>query len=113
MVAVETCSISIRLDSDDPGGDRRNGPVRRRCGGRRGDERRAQPGANHRRGREAMAGHAADHGLGHRGSGLAVVFDRAIPPFIEGELAGAVGEMLGSLASSAKISIVSAAIRAE
>ena len=39
----------------------------------------------------------ADHRLGRRGPGLAVVFDRAIPPFIEEKLADAVDEMCAKL----------------
>ena len=50
-------------------GGRRDGLVRRRRRGGGGDQRRAQPRADRRIGREALARHAADHGLGRRGSG--------------------------------------------
>ena len=49
------------------GGGRRHRFVRRRRRGGRRDQRRAQPRAHHRLGREAVARHAADHGLGRRG----------------------------------------------
>ena len=46
--------------------------------------------------------------------GLAVVFDRAIPPFIEAELAEAVDEMCGAMGVSARAtSTASAATPAE
>jgi alkylresorcinol/alkylpyrone synthase len=97
FVTVETCSISIRLDSDDP----------------------AAVVATALFGDGAAAGvvRSGDHGLARiTGSaeklwpdtlrimgwdvedpGLSVVFDRAIPPFIEAELAGAVDAMCGDL----------------
>lgn len=97
MVTVETCSISIRLDSDDPAAVVATALF--------GD------------GAAAAIVAAGEHCLAHiRGSaeklwpdtlrimgwdvedpGLAVVFDRAIPPFIEAELASAVDEMLVKL----------------
>ena len=97
MVTVETCSISIRLDSDDPAAVVATALF--------GD------------GAAAAVVTAGEHCLAHiRGSaeklwpdtlrimgwdvedpGLAVVFDRAIPPFIAAELAGAVDGMLGEL----------------
>lgn len=97
MVTVETCSISIRLDSDDPAAVVATALF--------GD------------GAAAAVVAAGQHSIAHiRGSaeklwpdtlrimgwdvedpGLAVVFDRAIPPFIEAELAGAVDGMLGKL----------------
>jgi alkylresorcinol/alkylpyrone synthase len=97
MVTVETCSISIRLDSDDPAAVVATALF--------GD------------GAAAAVVTVGEHSVAHiRGSaeklwpdtlrimgwdvedpGLAVVFDRAIPPFIEAELAGAVDGMLGKL----------------
>lgn len=97
LVTVETCSISIRLDSDDPAavvatalfGDGAAAAVVQ-CGGG---------------GLARIAGSAEKlwpetqriMGWDIEDPGLAVVFDRAIPPFIEAELAPAVGEMLGRL----------------
>ena len=97
MVAVETCSISIRLDTDDPAAIVATALF--------GD------------GAAAAVVAAGEHSLAHIRSsaerlwpdtlrimgwdvedpGLAVVFDRAIPPFIEAELAGAVDGMLGEM----------------
>jgi alkylresorcinol/alkylpyrone synthase len=97
FVTVETCSISIRLDSDDPAaivatalfGDGAAAAVVRA-----GDGGLAQ-----------LSGSAEKlwpDTLGIMGwrvedPGLDVVFDRAIPPFIEAELAGAVNDMCGQL----------------
>jgi len=97
FVTIETCSIAIRLDSDDPAaivataifGDGAAAAV-------------VQAGA---------PGLATIAGAGERmwadtlsimgwrveDPGFAVVFDRAIPPFIEAELAGAVDGILGNL----------------
>ena len=94
FVTIETCSIAIRLDSDDPAaivataifGDGAAAAV-------------VQAGAT---------GLATIAGAGERmwadtlsimgwrieDPGFAVVFDRAIPPFIEAELAGALDGML-------------------
>jgi alkylresorcinol/alkylpyrone synthase len=97
LVTVETCSISIRLDSDDPAAIVATALF--------GD------------GAAAAIVASGEHSLAHiRGSaeklwpdtlrimgwdvedpGLAVVFDRAIPPFIERELATAVDSMLGKI----------------
>ena len=97
MVAVETCSISIRLDSDDPAAVVATALF--------GD------------GAAAAVVTAGEHSIARIGGsaeklwpdtlrimgwdvedpGLAVVFDRAIPPFIEAQLAGAVDGMLGKL----------------
>ena len=97
MVTVETCSISIRLDSDDPAAVVATALF--------GD------------GAAAAIVTSGEHSLAHiRGSaermwpdtlrimgwevedaGLAVIFDRAIPPFIERELAEAVDGMLGEM----------------
>jgi alkylresorcinol/alkylpyrone synthase len=96
-VTIETCSIAIRLDSDDPAaivataifGDGAAAAV-------------VQAGAE---------GLATIAGAGERmwpdtlnimgwrveDPGFAVVFDRAIPPFIEAELAEAVDGMLGDM----------------
>ena len=97
FVTVETCSISIRLDSDDPAavvatalfGDGAAAAVV-------GD---GGPGL-------AMIGGSAEKlwpdtqrimGWDIEDPGLAVVFDRAIPPFIERELQPAVDGMLREL----------------
>ena len=97
MVTVETCSISIRLDSDDPAAVVATALF--------GD------------GAAAAVVTAGEHSLARIGGsaeklwpdslrimgwdvedpGLAVVFDRAIPPFIERELAAAVDGMLAKL----------------
>lgn len=95
FVTVETCSISIRLDSDDPAaivatalfGDGAAAAVVRAGEGEKG---------------LAKIGPSAEKlwpdTLGIMGwrvedPGLGVVFDRAIPPFIEANLAGAVDGM--------------------
>jgi alkylresorcinol/alkylpyrone synthase len=97
FVTVETCSISIRLDSDDPAaivatalfGD---GAAAAVLG--RGDRPLANvAGAAERLWPETLR----IMGWNVEDPGLAVVFDRAIPPFIERELAAAVAEMLESL----------------
>ncbi|HVJ70861.1 MAG TPA: type III polyketide synthase [Sphingomicrobium sp.] len=97
FVTIETCSIAIRLDSDDPAaivataifGDGAAASV-------------LQAGAT---------GIATIAGSGERmwpdtlnimgwrveDPGLAVVFDRAIPPFVESELANAVDGMLAEI----------------
>ena len=97
FVTVETCSISIRLDSDDPAAVVATALF--------GD------------GAAAAIVTSGSHSLAHiSGSteklwpdtlrimgwdvedpGLSVVFDRAIPPFVEAELAGAVDGMCGDL----------------
>ena len=97
FVTVETCSISIRLDSDDPAAVVATALF--------GD------------GAAAAVVTSGSHSLAHiRGSaeklwpdtlrimgwevedpGLAVVFDRAIPPFVEAELAEAVDGMTAQL----------------
>jgi alkylresorcinol/alkylpyrone synthase len=97
FVTVETCSISIRLDSEDPAAIVATALF--------GDGAAA-----------AVVRSGADNGIQITGSaeklwpetqrimgwdvedpGLAVVFDRAIPPFIEAELAAAVDSMIESL----------------
>lgn len=97
FVTIETCSIAIRLDSDDPAaivataifGDGAAAAVVDSCEG----------------------GFATIAGAGERlwpdtlnimgwrveDPGLAVIFDRAIPPFVEAELAGAVDGMLADM----------------
>ena len=97
FVTVETCSISIRLDSDDPAAIVATALF--------GD------------GAAAAVVTSGTHSLAHIGGsaeklwpdtlrimgwdvedpGLSVVFDRAIPPFVEAQLADAVNEMCGEL----------------
>jgi alkylresorcinol/alkylpyrone synthase len=97
FVSVETCSISIRLDSDDPAA--------------------IVATALFADGAAAAVVGSGDTGLARirtaaeklwpdtlkimgwqvEDPGLAVIFDRAIPPFIERELATAVDGMLGSM----------------
>ena len=97
FVTVETCSISIRLDSDDPAavvatalfGD--------------GAAAAVVTGGEHSLAR--ITGSAEKlwpdtqriMGWDVEDPGLAVVFDRAIPPFIEAELAQAVDEMCAAM----------------
>lgn len=97
MVAVETCSISIRLDSDDPAavvatalfGDGAAAAV----------VTHGDPGLAYLRGsaEKLWPDTLQIMGWNVEDPGLAVVFDRAIPPFVEAKLAAAVGEMLNSL----------------
>jgi alkylresorcinol/alkylpyrone synthase len=97
MVAVETCSISIRLDSDDPAAIVATALF--------GDGAAAAVVTSGAHSLARITGAAEKlwpetqriMGWDIEDPGLAVVFDRAIPPFIEAELTGAVGEMLGSL----------------
>ena len=94
FVTIETCSISIRLDSDDPAalvataifGD---GAAAAVVGG-------DGPGiATNTAASEKMWPDTLDiMGWRIEDPGFAVVFDRAIPPFIATELAGAVQQML-------------------
>ena len=93
FVTVETCSISIRLDSDDPAavvatalfGDGAAAAVvtsgEHSLARINGSAEKLWPDTL-----RIMGWHVED-------PGLAVVFDRAIPPFIEAELAEAVDEM--------------------
>ncbi|HVL77787.1 MAG TPA: 3-oxoacyl-[acyl-carrier-protein] synthase III C-terminal domain-containing protein [Sphingomicrobium sp.] len=98
MVTVETCSISIRLDSDDPAavvatalfGDGAAAAVVR-SGGEGGLARISGSGET------LWPETSRIMGWDIEDPGLAVVFDRAIPPFIEAELAVAVDRMLESL----------------
>jgi alkylresorcinol/alkylpyrone synthase len=97
FVTVETCSISIRLDSDDPAavvatalfGD---GAAAAVIGG-------AEPGLARivGSGEKLWPDTQRIMGWDIEDPGLAVVFDRAIPPFIESELAPAVDGMLRGL----------------
>ena len=96
FVTVETCSISIRLDSDDPAavvatalfGDGAaaavvgDGPGLARIGG---SAERLWPDTL-----QIMGWRVED-------PGLAVIFDRAIPPFVTRELADAIDAILASL----------------
>ena len=98
FVSVETCSISIRLDSDDPAavvatalfGDGAAAAVLQAGGAE---------------GLATVIGSAEKMwpdtlrimGWDVEDPGLAVVFDRAIPPFIEAELEGAVEDILRSV----------------
>ncbi|HET7317153.1 MAG TPA: type III polyketide synthase [Sphingomicrobium sp.] len=100
FVTVETCSISIRLDSDDPAavvatalfGDGAAAAVVRsgtHCIARiTGAAEKLWPDTQ-----RIMGWDVED-------PGLAVVFDRAIPPFIKENLAPAIDQMLGSLGRS-------------
>ena len=97
MVTVETCSISIRLASDDPAavvataifGDGAAAAVV--AGGVHSLARIAGSAERIWPGTLRIMGWDVDD------PGLAVVFDRAIPPFIEAELAGAVNGMCAKL----------------
>jgi len=100
FVTIETCSISIRLDSDDPAaivatalfGDGAAAAVV----STEGDGIATIAGAGERMWPDTL------NIMGWRveDPGLAVVFDRAIPPFIEAELADAVDGILGDMGRS-------------
>ena len=97
FVTVETCSISIRLDSDDPAavvatalfGDGAAAAIvtsgEHSLARIAGSSEKLWPGTQ-----RIMGWDVED-------PGLAVVFDRAIPPFIEAELAPAVDEMCAAM----------------
>jgi len=93
FVTVETCSISIRLDSDDPAAIVATALF--------GDGAAAAVVTAGQGGLASLKGSAEKlwpDTLGIMGwrvedPGLGVLFDRAIPPFIEAELADAVDEM--------------------
>ena len=97
FVTIETCSIAIRLDSDDPAaivataifGDGAAAAVVQ--AGKAGIASIA--GASERMWPDTL------NIMGWRveDPGLAVVFDRAIPPFVEAELAAAVDDMLDDM----------------
>ena len=98
FVTVETCSISIRLDSDDPAA-----VVATALFGDGAAAAVVESGGDGGLGR--IAGSAEKlwpetqriMGWDVEDPGLAVVFDRAIPPFIEAELGAAVDSMLGAM----------------
>ena len=99
-VTIETCSIAIRLDSDDPAAIVATAIF--------GDGAAAAVVGTGEKGIATIAG-AGERmwpdtlnimGWRVEDPGLAVVFDRAIPPFVESELAGAVDEMLTDLGIS-------------
>ena len=100
FVTIETCSIAIRLDSDDPAaivataifGDGAAAAVVQAGGG--GIATIA--GAGERMWPDTLG----IMGWRVEDPGLAVVFDRAIPPFVEAELAGAVDGMLADMGRS-------------
>lgn len=97
FVTVETCSISIRLDSDDPAavvatalfGDGAAAAVVTS-----GSQSLAQI---HGSAEKLWPDTLRIMGWEVEDPGLAVVFDRAIPPFVESELAEAVDDMTGQL----------------
>jgi alkylresorcinol/alkylpyrone synthase len=97
FVTVETCSISIRLDSDDPAaivatalfGDGAAAAIV----STEGDALATIAGA----GEILWPDTLGIMGWRVEDPGLAVVFDRAIPPFIEAELAPAIDSLLGRL----------------
>jgi alkylresorcinol/alkylpyrone synthase len=97
FVTIETCSISIRLDSDDPAAVVATALF--------GDGAAAAVVTSAEHSLARITGSAEKlwpdtlriMGWDVEDPGLAVVFDRAIPPFIEAELAQAVDEMCGSM----------------
>jgi len=97
FVTIETCSIAIRLDSDDPAAIVATAIF--------GDGAAAAVVSTEGEGIATIAG-AGERmwpdtlsimGWRIEDPGFAVVFDRAIPPFIEAELAGAVDGILGDM----------------
>ena len=97
FVTVETCSISIRLDSEDPAAVVATALF--------GDGAAAAVISSRDQGLARIAGSAERvwpdtlriMGWDVEDPGLAVVFDRAIPPFIEAELAATIDQMLDTL----------------
>jgi alkylresorcinol/alkylpyrone synthase len=97
FVTVETCSISIRLDSDDPAAVVATALF--------GDGAAAAVVTAGEQSAIRITGSAEKlwpdtlriMGWDVEDPGLAVVFDRAIPPFIDAELARAVDEMCAKL----------------
>jgi alkylresorcinol/alkylpyrone synthase len=97
MVTVETCSISIRLDSDDPAAVVATALF--------GDGAAAAVVTSGEHSLARINGSAEKlwpdtlriMGWDVEDPGLAVVFDRAIPPFVETQLAAAVDSMLAEL----------------
>jgi alkylresorcinol/alkylpyrone synthase len=100
LVTIETCSISIRLDSDDPAAVVATALF--------GDGAAAAVVRSGEHSIARIVGSAEKlwpdtqriMGWDVEDPGLAVVFDRAIPPFIEAELAGAVDGMCASMGIS-------------
>ena len=100
MVTIETCSISIRLDSDDPAAVVATALF--------GDGAAAAVVAGGEHSLARIAGSAEKlwpdtrriMGWDVEDPGLSVVFDRAIPPFIEENLAQVVDEMGAKLGIS-------------
>ena len=100
FVAIETCSISIRLDSDDPAAIVATALF--------GDGAAAAVVASGEHSLARITGSAEKlfpetlriMGWDVEDPGLAVVFDRAIPPFIEQHLAETVDEMCAKLGIS-------------
>ena len=97
FVTVETCSISIRLDSDDPAAVVATALF--------GDGAAAAVVTSGEHSLARITGSAEKlwpdtlriMGWDVEDPGLAVVFDRAIPPFIEAELATAVDQMCAAM----------------
>lgn len=97
MVTVETCSISIQLNSDDPAAVVATALF--------GDGAAAAVVTSGEHSIARITGSAEKlwpdtlriMGWEVEDPGLAVVFDRAIPPFIEAEFAGALDEMCSSM----------------
>ena len=97
FVTVETCSISIRLDSDDPAaivatalfGDGAAAAVVSTAGKGLATIRGA--------GEKLWPDTLGIMGWRVEDPGLAVIFDRAIPPFVTSELADAIDAILGQL----------------
>ncbi|HEX5239210.1 MAG TPA: type III polyketide synthase, partial [Sphingomicrobium sp.] len=97
FVTVETCSISIRLDSDDPAAVVATALF--------GDGAAAAVVTSGEHSLARITGSAEKlwpdtlriMGWDVEDPGLAVVFDRAIPPFIEAELVQAVDEMCAAM----------------
>ena len=100
FVTVETCSISIRLDSDDPAAVVATALF--------GDGAAAAVVTSGRHSLAHITGSAERlwpdtlriMGWDVEDPGLAVVFDRALPPFIEAELATAIDGMCKELGTS-------------
>ena len=100
LVTIETCSISIRLDSDDPAAVVATALF--------GDGAAAAVVTSGKHSIATITGSAEKlwpdtqriMGWDVEDPGLAVVFDRAIPPFIESELAEAVDEICAQLGVS-------------
>jgi alkylresorcinol/alkylpyrone synthase len=100
FVTVETCSISIRLDSDDPAavvatalfGDGAAAAVVTS-----GEHSLARIGGS---AEKLFPDTLRIMGWDVEDPGLSVVFDRAIPPFIEGHLAATIDEMCATLGTS-------------